>query len=172
MSRGTMIDEAPKLTTKRLRQLLDYKPETGVFTHRLSHNGVNAGSIAGTVGTGGYRRISVDGKLYTAGRLAYLWMTGEWPPEEVDHINRIRDDNCWQNLRAVSSSQNKRNQKLSRQNDLPTGVHPKGNKFQAQISIVGRNRYLGSFLTPEDAAVAYESALQAVMPSSQGNADG
>lgn len=87
-------------------------------------------------------------------------------------MNRIRDDNRWQNLRVVSSSQNKRNTNLSRQNDLPTGVHPKGDKFQAQISIAGKNHYLGSFLTPEAAAIAYRSALQAVMPSGQGNANG
>ena len=167
MTRMKAIDGAAGLTAERLRHLLDYNPATGEFTHRTSHDGIKSGSIAGTVDSRGYHRIGVDGSYYQASRLAYLWMTGEWPPEQMDHINRDRADDRWENLRAVSCSENARNRKLPRRNDLPTGVHssPNSHKLQAQISVNGKKLHLGMFSTPEAAAAAYERALRSIMPS-------
>ena len=97
------------LTQERLKELLDYNPDTGVFTRRVSVQGCKAGDIAGCLNGKGYRRISVDSKVYVASRLAFLYMGGYLPEYDVDHINRIRDDNKWSNLRHVSRQCNMRN---------------------------------------------------------------
>jgi len=93
------------ITPKRLRELLDYDPQTGIFTWRINRKGPGArkGRIAGTVSpTNGYRYMKLDQVNYPAGALAFLWMTGKRPPE-VDHINLVRDDNRWSNLRAAAN---------------------------------------------------------------------
>ena len=161
-------ESRPRLSAGRLRRLLDYDPATGIFTHKVSRGIAKRGSIAGTVNSQGYRQIGVDGRLYYASRLAYLWMTGEWPPEEMDHIDRNPTDDRWENLRAVSRSGNNRNRKLPRQSDLPVGVKPHGHGFQAKIRVNGKIHYLGTYGTPESAASAYQRALRAVMSSGPG----
>src|SRR4029077_7435541 len=91
-------------------------------------------------------------------RLAFLWVNGEWPREEVDHVNRVKDDNRWANLREATRSENTVNspprEKLS---DLPLGVRitPSG-KFRALIA----GMHLGIFATPEEAAEVYATAAK------------
>ncbi len=166
MRRNHRKDSVPELTAERLREILDYDPATGVFTHRTTcHSAVKLGSVAGWVSSHGYRLIGVDGPRYYAGRLAYLWVTGEWPSGEIDHINRLRDDNRWSNLRDVSPSENKRNCKRPRIHDLPIGVTAEGDKFKAQIRVNRKICHLGMFQTPEAASAAYQYALQALMPA-------
>ena len=80
------------LTQSRLKELLHYNPETGIFTWLVSKKGVKIGNIAGSVNSIGYRYISVDRILYKASRLAWLFIEGYFPENDVDHINRIRDD--------------------------------------------------------------------------------
>lgn len=161
--RDRRIGSVPLLTAERLRELIDYDPETGLFTHRMSRGPVKAGDVAGCGNGLGYRRIRVDGPQYRSARLAYLWMTGEWPPEEIDHINRNPADDRWDNLRAVSPSQNLLNRKLPRSTNMPTGVQRQGNRFEAKISVHRKLCYLGMFSTPEAASAAYQRALQSVM---------
>ena len=91
---------------ERLKELLHYDPETGVFTWR---GGGRAGAQAGSKNFNGYWTLKILGQEYKAHRIAFLYMTGEFPPEETDHINRIKDDNRWINLRAVSKSENQKN---------------------------------------------------------------
>ena len=82
-----------QLTQERLKELLHYDPETGYFTWKISpNNAVKVGSVAGT-SMNNYIRIIIDHKAYLAHRLAFLYMEGYFPEHEVDHINRIRDDN-------------------------------------------------------------------------------
>lgn len=83
-----------------------YDPETGVFTSRVSRGATKRGSVAGTLGAEGYRILTVYGVRYKAARVAHLLMNGTWPSGEMDHINRIKDDNRWSNLRDVSGSVN------------------------------------------------------------------
>jgi hypothetical protein len=103
--------EIKDITYDRLKEALHYNPKTGVWTWRVSTaRRINVGDIAGHVSkTNGYRRIKIDGKLYLSIRLAFLYMEGYFPEHDVDHINRIRDDDRWANLREVSRQCNIRN---------------------------------------------------------------
>jgi len=108
------------ITQERLKELLHYCPETGVFTNRVNRRPRGkAGAVAGNF-CGGYIEISLDNQTYRAHRLAFLWMTASFPPDQTDHINGIRDDNRWVNLRAVSDQENKRN--LKRPSNNRSGV--------------------------------------------------
>lgn len=87
------------LTQKRLKELLKYNPDSGAFRWRVSWTRTRL--PAGCIHSDGYRRIEIDGRRYLASRLAWLYMKGRMPENFVDHINRIRDDNRWANLRHV-----------------------------------------------------------------------
>ena len=86
-----------------LRMELTYNPQTGVFTRRGDTK------VSGRIATKGYRQIMVLGKRYMAHRLAWLYIHGEWPADQLDHINRNKDDNRIENLREVSNKQNQEN---------------------------------------------------------------
>lgn len=110
-----------KLTQDELKELLHYDPDTGVFTWKVSPtNNVKVGDVAGCRYPEGYIKVHFKGKPYRAHRLAFLYMTGEWPKDQVDHINHIRDDNRWRNLRDVSHQENHRN--MTRQKNNTSGV--------------------------------------------------
>ncbi|QKE54181.1 homing endonuclease [Salmonella phage vB_SalS_SA001] len=96
------------ITQERLKELLEYNPDTGIFTWKVSRGPIKKGSIAGSKNSKGYWRIQVLGKEYLAHRLAFIWMTGSCP-DRVDHENRIYDDLKWDNLRSATNSQNQAN---------------------------------------------------------------
>ena len=87
------------ITQARLKELLTYDPETGYFTRNVNVKGANAGERAGTITAKGYIAIGIDRKHYLAHRLAFLYMTGEWPKELVDHKDTIKI-----NLKQVMST--------------------------------------------------------------------
>ena len=98
------------LTADRLRELLNYDPDTGVFTYRVTRAPrFRPGDMAGHVDVHGYRVIGLDLRIYKAHRLAGLYMTGEWPKHEVDHKNLDKADNRWVNLRPATHGQNRQN---------------------------------------------------------------
>ena len=99
----------PRVSAERLRQLLDYAPETGRFYWRKQRGSAAAGSEAGTWHSHGYRVINIDGVAYYAHRLAWLYVHGEHPAGEIDHINAIPADDRIANLRQCSRSENARN---------------------------------------------------------------
>src|SRR5437879_5605760 len=102
--------EAAMLTAERLKELLTYDPETGEFRWKVAPNGrVRVGDIAGCVSSRGYILIGIDGALYRAHRLAFLFMTGAFPEPQVDHSNRDKADNRWLKLREANNSQNNAN---------------------------------------------------------------
>lgn len=150
------------LTADRLRELLDYDPETGVFTWRVSRSNVHAGTTAGSAHrVMGYRLIRVDGHKYMAHRLAWLYTTGRWPLGEIDHINRDGLDNRIVNLRDASRSQNAGNQKRRTTNTSGLkGASPLRGKWQGKICVRGEQIYLGLFDTPEAAHAAYCAAAE------------
>lgn len=149
-----------KLTQKRLKELLFYDKKTGVFSWRVTLSGrggkVKKGHIAGTKDTKNKTQIKVDGKLYFAHRLAFLYMNGEWPKEQVDHINRIVEDNSWDNLREATLSENLTNRIFKRKDGLPLGVYKKGKKYFSSIWKNGKNNYIGVFETIEEAKKAHD----------------
>jgi hypothetical protein len=148
------------LTAGRVWQLLHYEPETGVFVRLVSKPKCPAGSIAGVLNDNGYWLISVDGAKYRAHRLAWLWMTGEWPAGEIDHRDGVRHNNRWGNLRDVTTEVNQQNQRKSH-TDSKTGLlgaSPAKGGFKAQILIGNRDVYLGLYKTPEEAHAAYVRA--------------
>lgn len=146
------------LTAERLRELLEYDPETGVFKWKVANSPrVRVGDATGHICRKGYSHIGVDGFVYLAHRLAWLWMTGAFPVEEIDHINGARSDNRFANLRQASKHLNSQNRhKPSSRNKVGfLGVTAKKKGFQASISVDGNHRYLGLFNTEELAHLAY-----------------
>lgn len=145
----------------RLRDLLNYDPETGVFTWAYSRTGCRAGDRCGRIQYTGYREIGIDYGLYRENMIAWTYMTGEWPDRDVDHINRIRDDNRWCNLRLATRTQNSGNEGLRSNNtsgykgvtlDVQSGL------WRAQIRMAGKKVNLGRFATKEEAAKAHDHA--------------
>ncbi|MFZ2541849.1 MAG: HNH endonuclease [Gallionella sp.] len=148
------------LTQTRLKQLLDYNPETGVFTRRVViSNRTKVGDVAGTLNAKGYIIIRVDGKQYLAHRLAWLCAQGEFPPNEIDHINGIKTDNRICNLRAATRSENAMNQNMNARNTSGfKGVSwsKLRQKWYAHCQVNGKKHYLGCFDTAEKASAIYE----------------
>ena len=153
------------LTQASLKEmLLDYDPETGVFTWRERSdaspqwNGRYAGKIAGGIDKRprrSYIKIRIGGKLFYAHRLAWLWMTGTWPTE-IDHRDCDGVNNRWDNLRVCTSRQNQGNRRAQRNNTVGLkGVSRSRGKYFAQIRVDGLTQYLGTFDTAKAAHAAY-----------------
>jgi hypothetical protein len=147
------------LTQAVLKEYLIYDSNTGVFTRRISSsNRVKAGDIAGSLTDTGYLRIRVQNVTYKAHRLAWLYVYGEFPAENIDHVNTIRTDNRICNLRAASFSDNNHNQSLRSNNTSGyKGVswNSQFSKWVAKIGIEGKRKFIGFFETPEEAYKAY-----------------
>ena len=145
------------LTQERLMSLVSYDAETGVIAWR--HNGRRAGWQH----RWGYRNVRVDGVSYAEHRLAWFYVHGWWPAADLDHINRVRDDNRLANLRPATRSENCQNQPIRSTNRSGvTGVyyHSCARKWVASINIDKKQRHLGVFDTAEQAAAARKSAEQ------------
>jgi len=150
-----------------LMRLLDYDPATGVFTNRTKRaNCTQVGAVAGAINSKGYRVIKIGQKAYKAHRLALFYMTGSWPPDQVDHINGVKDDNRYCNLRPADqylNQQNKHGPVAGSASGL-LGAHRGGWKGRRWVSEIRRNNvreYLGIFDTPEEAHRAYMRAKAA-----------
>jgi hypothetical protein len=146
------------LTQTRVQELLHYDPETGVFTWKVNRRGTaRAGSVAGRLHLTGYREIRIDRQRHKAHRLAWLYVHGEWPDGQVDHINGVRHDNRISNLRVVpnQSEQQKNQKKPSNNTSGVTGVYwgKKSRKYYAQIKYQGANKHLGYFDDFEEACM-------------------
>jgi len=155
------------VTQDRLKELLDYSPDTGVFVWKVDRKAVKAGDVAGKRHHSGYWNLFVDGKWLMAHRAAWLYVHGVWPDGDIDHINRIRDDNRLCNLRTANRAENCQNQPTRRNNRSGvTGVlwHKAAKKWVAQISIDRKLRHLGVFDTKELAVEARKAAELAHYP--------
>ena len=152
----------PELTAEKLRELLHYEPATGIFTWKIStSNRVKVGDAAGYPEGGGYLRIMVQSRRYKAHRLAWLYVYGEWPKDQIDHINRNRSDNRIANLREVTNKQNMQNAgKSSHNTSGHPGVcwHKQHSKWQAKIMHNYKGIHLGYFATLEEALSARKAA--------------
>lgn len=150
-----------ELTFDCLRSLLDYDPETGIFRWRVSRGRASSGSIAGARAHHGYISIGIFGRIYYAHRLAWFWMTGSWPSEEVDHEDTDTSNNSWLNLRKAAHHQNMRNRGMQKNNTSGfKGVVKIGSNFRAQIQSGENHHNLGTFKTPQEAHAAYLTAAK------------
>lgn len=147
------------ITQKELKELLNYNPDTGIFTWRYSRRGAKKGSTAGSNDGYGYTSIRVNSKPYGSHRLAWLYMFGAWPKNQIDHINHDRVDNRIENLREVTRQENGRNLALNKKNTSGvTGVRRKGNQWYATIGVNGSKVRLGGFKDKFEAICARKSA--------------
>ena len=145
----------------RLKETVSYCPITGQFTALMDRTRTRKGDILGSIHHTGYRIIWIDGKSYTAGRLAWFYMTGKWPEVTIDHKDCVKDNNAFDNLREATDSQNGANRKWATK--YPKGVQyrdrpPRAPVWVAQINIAGRVTHLGHFKYMEHAAAAYRIA--------------
>ena len=156
------------LTQAELKTRLHYDPETGIFTWlplpvvHYAHKSWNtrfAGKQAGFIKKLGYIDIALNHKEYKAHRLAWLYVYGYFPPDDIDHINRNKTDNQITNLREATRSQNQQNIVIGRM-DSKSGFrgvyfHTYNNKYVAKISINKKTLWLGYYDTLETACQAY-----------------
>jgi hypothetical protein len=144
------------LTQERLREVLHYDPDTGVFTWLRDTSRVRAGRQAGSLDAKGYRRIQFEGKGYKAHRLAFLYMLGRWPIGTPDHRNTDGDDNRWLNLRDATFSQNNGNRSRTKSHKTGfKGVYLADGLYVARIMKDGVRYSVGYFKDPETAHAAY-----------------
>lgn len=150
------------ITQSRLRELVCYDPLTGLFTWAKSRVGCRKGDECGRLNRLGYVEICVDYKLMGAHRLAFVYMTGECPAE-IDHINRVKSDNKWSNLRACTKTQNMGNFFSSLNTSGAKGVvwDSDRKKWRAQIRIKGKKVNLGRFDDKDYAIAAHNAAAVA-----------
>lgn len=152
------------ITQEYLKSILNYDPETGLFTWLVQKGKrVKIGQKAGIISEG-YIKIKIDGKKYFAHRLAWLYMTGEWPKDEIDHKNTIRGDNRWENLREATSQQNSFNISIRVNNKSGfKGVYKyKHYGYRAAINFNGKITMLGLFATAKEAHEAYVKAAKEI----------
>lgn len=152
-----------KITQKYLKEIMIYEPTTGDFYKVKCRRGDWIGKKAGTLNKKGYISISVHNKRYLAHRLAWLYMTGEWPKINIDHINGNKADNRFNNLRESNYSQDMHNQGKRKHNSSGyKGVSPHraSGKWTAQIKVNWKTIYLGCYNTPQEAYRAYCQAAK------------
>ena len=151
------------ITPDRLRELLNYDPVTGVFTWIVARGSHKPGAVAGR--KHGYVNIMIDGRMYKAHRLAWLYVTGEWPEADIDHVNMNKRDNRFYNLREATRSQNRMH--TGAHADSKSGAkgvswYKRGRKWRAAIHVGGKQRHLGYFATKAEAMLAYSAAARSI----------
>lgn len=149
------------ISIQELRNLLEYDPETGYLTNRhSSRNRIKGDRVGHLSENSGYRHITINNISYNEHRVIWFHYYGNWPNKDLDHINRIRDDNRICNLREATKSENSINRAIE-PNNLYRGVRQltTGSGFRAEIRIAGvdSKEYLGTYTTAEAASLVFES---------------
>ena len=149
------------ITCKRLKEILTYDEVTGIFTRNVTISKYKAGTIAGSIDSSGYVALTIDGYRTYAHRLAWLYMTGEFPNNEIDHIDGNKSNNSIKNLRDVKRDEQSKNMpKYSNNGSQCIGVVKRQdcNRWVAKIRVNNKNIYLGMYKTYEEAVIAREAA--------------
>jgi len=151
-----------KITADRLREVLSYNPATGEWMWLVGlARRAAAGTIAGCRNRDGYWLIGVDCQLYLAHRLAWLWMTGTWPTEQIDHIDMDKSNNKWDNIRIATPSQNGANVQARTNNTSGSKgicIDKRRHTYNARIMKKGKRHHLGSYIDLSSAIQAYRIA--------------
>lgn len=155
-------------TAQMLRELLHYNPETGVFTWIIQRRGSRAapiGAVAGGLDALGYLQVSFKPRTYRCHRLAWLYMTGDWPKHDIDHKDGNRTNNAFINLRDVPRSVNLQNIRMAKSQSKSgiLGVHKKGTRWVSSVQLDGQQNR-ASHATPEAAQAAYIARKRALHP--------
>lgn len=160
---------SPNLTQARLRALLHYDPDTGLFQwrnrkHGRARNKTHAGCVEKRIG---YASIGIDGKVYKAHRLAWLYVHGKWPSGVIDHINHKKADNRIANLRDTNDEQNHHNrarETKSASGHLGVTWHQRDARWMAHIEASGKRHHLGYFTDLNEAIAARKAAERVYHP--------
>jgi len=155
------------MNAEYLKQLLSYNQDTGDFFWLVKlSNRIKIGDVAGYVNThDGYVYIKIDNKMRKAHRLAWLYMTGSFPEFNIDHINNIRSDNRFENLRSCTQSENMCNRGKTLKNTSGykgVSLHSKTGKWRARIRKSGKTYSLGLYCTPPQAFGAYRQYCESI----------
>lgn len=134
------MTERNRISIDDLKLSLHYDPATGVFTRLKAVTSSKPGQHLGWLDHEGYVRLSVLGHIYRAHRLAWFYMTCQWPSKNIDHIDGVKSNNRFVNLRDVTQSvnlQNQRRPKRNKKDALPLGVVRYGKRFAAYAKTNG-----------------------------------
>lgn len=146
------------LTQKRLREVLNYDPATGIFTFV---SGSRKGRIAGTRHDDrGFMKVSIDNRRHLLQRLAWLWMKGVMPRWTVEHINGDHSDNRWVNLRESARGMKEVHRAPWPEPTTTPGIFKLKDRFEAMVSVDGVTINLGAFRTEAEAEKAIEAVHQ------------
>ena len=158
----------PRITQARLMEVLVYEPDTGNFFWRVNRGKVRAGTRAATSAGDGYLSTAIDYTDYRHHILAWIYVYGEYPEQQIDHVDGNRSNNAIRNLRLASQSENNQNQRRPRGTNRHgmLGVHFRKDtkKWSAHIGVNGVQHSLGCFSTPEAASAAYIQAKKKYHP--------
>lgn len=151
---------AERISHSELLRLVDYDPETGIFTRKVrTSNRVHIGDRVGTISGNGYWTAGIGGFYAYLHQFAWLYVHRVWPPRDIDHENTVKIDNRFSNLRLATESQNLSNTGPKSNNTSGfKGVSAKRNKWAADIRSNGKRFRLGTFHTKEEAYAAYCTA--------------
>ena len=156
------------LTAETLRALLDYELDGGIFRWRVSRQRIQIGAVAGAVNSDGYIVIRINGTLFKAHRLAWLYTHGVMPTHDIDHLNGNKADNRITNLRDVSRSVNMQNQTRAGRGSasglLGVSWNKRVERWHASIWVNKRKQHIGYFNTADEAHAAYLAAKLQLHP--------
>lgn len=151
-------------------ELLHYDRETGVFRWRnFRRPAIKAWDVAGSANAKGYVQIMINQENYLAHRLAWLYVTGAWPEDQVDHRDNCKANNAWENLRSATNAENQQNQIVAPKSNSSSGLlgvtwSKAAKKWAAQIKRAGKRVHLGLFDDKDDAHAAYVAAKRELHP--------
>ena len=156
------------ITQEKLKELLSYDKDAGVFTWAVRRRGVAVGAVAGYNRLDGYIQLMAEGKLHYAHRIAWLYVYGELPKDQIDHINGVKTDNRICNLRLATNQENQHNKSSPRTDNtsgfLGVSWSKPAKKWRADIRINGRKKNLGFFNTADLASEVYLKTKRELHP--------
>lgn len=153
MTQENVLYRPTSLTESRLREIIEYNEQTGIFTWKITQGRAIKDNQAGTFHHSGYVYIRINGQEYGAHRLAWLYIYGEFI--KVDHKNRKPWDNRLENLRKTTASLNNANRILPSKSGIKGVRLTRNGTYEARIQYEYQSIQIGTFKTKEEAVKAY-----------------